>query len=190
MPPRETRTDLLDAAQRMVQERGFNAFSYKDLAALVGIRTASIHYHFPAKGDLAAALMQRYLDELEAALAELDRRKKSEKARLEGFIAFYRSTQDCGGLCLCGSLASDFGTLPEPVQTLVRTYLERSRAWVRGVIDAGRETGEFDPAAKPLDLAATLIAGLQGALLLARASDGLPAVQSVQRAILGSLGAA
>ena len=62
MPRGDTRTQLLDVAQRLVQARSYNAFSFKDLAAEIGIRTASIHYHFRTKGDLGVALMQRYIE--------------------------------------------------------------------------------------------------------------------------------
>ena len=86
MSATDTATKLLDAAQHFVQTRGFNAFSYKDLAAAVGIRTASIHYHFPTKGDLGAALMQRYTDELAGVLTKIDGSSRTAKAKLKNFI--------------------------------------------------------------------------------------------------------
>ena len=53
---------ILDAAQVLVQEVGFNGFSYAHIAEKVGIRTASIHYHFPNKEDLGEALITRYTE--------------------------------------------------------------------------------------------------------------------------------
>ena len=69
-----TATTILDAAQQLAQTRGYNAFSYRDLAERVGIRTASIHYHLPTKGDLGVALVARYGAFVADALAALDRR--------------------------------------------------------------------------------------------------------------------
>src|SRR5579862_1588267 len=55
-----TRDRILDIAQRLIQSRGYNAFSFDDLAEELDIRTASIHYHFPTKADLGIALLRRY----------------------------------------------------------------------------------------------------------------------------------
>lgn len=177
---------LLDAAQGFVQDRGFNAFSYRDLAQEVGIRTASIHYHFPAKTDLGVAMMERYQAGLEEALGELGQRKRSAKAKLEGLVDLYRATEGRHAMCLCGSLASDFETLPDEVRLLVETYLRQTESWVRAVIEEGTASGEFQPVAKSSDLATTFVAGLQGGLLVSR--TGRSVLRSVQRVLFASLG--
>lgn len=190
MSTTETATKLLDSAQALVVERGYNAFSYKDLAEAVGIRTASIHYHFPTKGDLGEALMGRYVDGLDAALADIDRAGRSASAKLKRFIKVYSATESSGVLCLCGSLASDLETLPEPVQGRVTEYLQRSEDWLAGVISDGVAAGELDFDGKPADAAATLLASLQGGLLLARTREGRGSTLSaVQRVFLSALGA-
>ncbi|MEM6455105.1 MAG: TetR/AcrR family transcriptional regulator [Acidobacteriota bacterium] len=165
---RDTPTRLLDAAQQLVQARGYNAFSYKDLAAEIGIRTASIHYHFKTKADLGAALMDRYLDDLDDALTTIDRAGGDARARLAAFVDTYRLTESQGMLCLCGSLAADLATLPEPVGQRVARFLTRSETWVRDTIARGAAAGELAVDGDPSALATTLIASLQGGLLLAR----------------------
>jgi len=185
----DTKTQLLDAAQELVTRRGFNAFSYKDLAEVVGIRTASIHYHFESKAKLGQALMQRYTSELEGALAGFDQRLRSEKARLEAFIGMYTDTEKRGAMCLCGSFASDLGTLPGEIADEVQAYLDRCEAWVKACLVAGIATGEFRATSKPADLAASLVAGLQGGLILARAQSGSPLLARVRRSFLQNLDA-
>lgn len=187
MDRKDTAGALLDAAQSLVQSRGFNAFSYKDLAGKVGIRTASIHYHFPSKGDLGKALMGRYLAGLESRLQELDEAQGDQLGRLVGFIEMYRETESQGAICLCGSMASDLATLPEEVHQVVRSYLERSQGWVEQRIAAGIAGGEFAASADPKDLAAAFVASLQGALLMGRARDGSSVLDRVQRSFLTSL---
>lgn len=187
MAPTDTATELLDAAQRMVQERGFNAFSYNDLAEAIGIRTASIHYHFKTKADLGKALVDRYREELTTTLAALDRKCRTNKARLRGLIQVYRDTERAGVVCLCGSLASDIETLRDDLRDAVRSYLGTTVAWVGQTIRAGMVEGEFDPVASPADLASSLVAGLQGGLLVGRA-NGDSVLEAVQRAFLKSLG--
>ena len=187
MSANETATLLLDQAQTLVQERGFNAFSYKDLAKAVGIRTASIHYHFPSKGDLGVALMQRYSAGLEGLLTSLDARRSSHLSRLKGLIDAYAATEAKGAICLCGSLASDLNTLPEHLAGAVAAYLDRSLAWIQTVLEDGIREGEFTPKGKPADLAAILISSLQGALMLSRGSGGTPLIARVRRSFLHSL---
>lgn len=185
----DTASELLDAAQHLIQERGYNAFSYKDLSGQVGIRTASIHYHFPSKADLGQALMERYLVDLTGALERIEAKAKTAKARLQGFFALYGATESQGSICLCGSLASDRETLPEPLQEAVGDYLSKSEKWIAKAISDGLAAGEFEPGAKPADQAGALLAALQGGLMLSRARDGKPILQAVQRSFFSALGA-
>lgn len=187
MTAKDTAGLLLDQAQALVQDRGFNAFSYKNLAESVGIRTASVHYHFPSKEDLGLALMQRYTAQLNELLSSLDTRRISHRAKLGGLIDAYAETEKRGAICLCGSLATDLHTLPSALQSAVATYLDRTTDWVRGILEQGSEAGDFSFQGKPADLAASLIAGLQGALLLSRGSGGVPLVAAVRRSFLTSL---
>ena len=182
-----TADKLLDSAQRMVQERGFNAFSYADLASEIGIRSASIHYHFKSKMDLGEALLRRYLDGLELRLDELDR-LGSSKERLENLISDYRDTERRGFICLCGSLASDVETLPEAMQTLVQKYFARTESWVKQQIEDGIQSGELSPVAKADDLASMLISCLQGALLIDRARHKESMLDAVERTFFSALG--
>ena len=180
----DTKTQLLDAAQELVQTRGYNAFSYKDLAERIGIRTASIHYHFKAKNDLGEALIARYVAGLEEALADIDGAHESAKARLEALIGNYRDTESQGVICLCGSLAADLMTLGAEVQGSVRRYLEMTSGWIEKTLRYGVQRGEFSKDLPIEDVAATLSASLQGALLVSRATPGAPlAVDQVERTL-------
>ena len=64
MTTTDTRETIMRAAGAMVQNRGYNALSFRELAAEVGVKSSSVHYHFPTKGDLAVALARRYTDNL------------------------------------------------------------------------------------------------------------------------------
>ena len=187
MPTADRRTDLLDLAQGMIQERGYNAFSFKDLAAQVGIKTASVHYHFPSKGELGLQVMKRYLDQLELSLrtwAELP----SETARLRAFVGSYRDTEIQGGICLCGSMASDIQTLDAPIRSPINRYLQRSEQWVGQCVQAGLESGEFLSTLPAETLAMSLLPSLQGALILSRAQRGGTLLAAVEQSFFASLG--
>ena len=68
----DTATRILDSAESLVQVRGFNGFSYADVAAELGVTKASLHYHFPGKAELGRALIVRYATRFNAALAGID----------------------------------------------------------------------------------------------------------------------
>ena len=53
----ETSGRILDIAEQLVQTRGFNAFSYADIAVALHITKASLHYHFPSKAVLGERLV-------------------------------------------------------------------------------------------------------------------------------------
>lgn len=163
----DRRTELLNHAQALVQQRGFNAFSFKDLALAVGIRTPSVHHHFPTKQDLAHALMTRYIEQLNRVLKGFEL-KPLVRERVQALIDLHRSTQQKGIACLCGSLMTDIDTLPESVLPLVRTYLERTQHWVVQQLDDGQQQGEFRLALPAEDAASMLVSGLQGALFTSR----------------------
>lgn len=183
----DTAKELLDTAQRLVQERGYNAFSYKDLAEAVGIRTASIHYHFPSKADLGVAIMDRYTDDLSQALSSIDADALESQAKLREFIALYSQTERCGAICLCGSLASDRETLPEQLQEAVTRYLVSSEAWLTQTLQHGVEQGEFTLTVEAPDLAASLLSSLQGGLILSRARGGRPLLSIVEQVFFSSI---
>ncbi len=68
----DTSQRILDTAERLVQTRGFNGFSYADIATTLGVTKASLHYHFPAKAELGQRLIERYEKNFLAALGAID----------------------------------------------------------------------------------------------------------------------
>ena len=51
---------ILNLAEALLQDRGFNGFSYANIASELGVKNAAIHYHYPSKEDLGIPVMQRY----------------------------------------------------------------------------------------------------------------------------------
>lgn len=183
-----TTDQLLDNAQRLIADRGLNAFSYKDLASAVGIKTASIHYHYPAKADLIVALMTRYGTELDGALARIEGRKATHRTRLKALIKLYRDTERNAAICVCGSLAADRESVSDDGQRLIADYLDRTETWITREILAGVAAGEFALQGSAKDLAAALVAGLQGGLIVARGRGRAGVIDAVQRSLFAALG--
>jgi TetR/AcrR family transcriptional regulator, transcriptional repressor for nem operon len=169
MTPALTRDRILDIAQRLIQTRGFSAFSYADIATEVGIRKASIHHHFPTKGELAVALMQRYRARFEIALAEIEQAHARLGPRLEAYQELFSNVlRDGHRLCMCGMLAADFDALPEEVRTEVLGFFDSNEAWLARVLAEGKRRGQTSYRGSANTQARVLLSALEGAMLVAR----------------------
>jgi TetR/AcrR family transcriptional repressor of nem operon len=166
-----TRQALLDAAESLTRTRGFNAFSFRDLAEQIGVRTASIHYHFPTKADLGREVMREYRVRFEAGLDEIRETNARPMAQVGAMFRAFEASLRRGGVCLCCPLAAEFGTLPEPVQDEVRLFYTRVEAWLAGTLDRGRRDGSFAFKGAPLSVARSILAALQGAMIASVAMD-------------------
>ena len=184
----DTAERILDIVEELIQTRGYNAFSYQDVAARVGIRTASIHYHFPAKADLGRVVIERYSDKL-AELAHAVEAAESDPWRilsryLEPFFEFADSAER---ICLCGALAGEYGALPEDMKDLVGKFFAEHEAWLTNLFKRGLQAGVFSFSADPAVLGRAFFSSLQGGLLVGRAAGGraqLDASVEVFKAVL------
>lgn len=158
---------LLDEAQVLVQTRGFNGFSFRDLARALGLTNAGVHYHFPSKADLGRALVARYRLAFARALADVERGSNDAGERLAGFVSVYTHVLREGRLCLCGILASDAATLPAEVRAEVRAFFTETERWLAGILADGRALGTLRFDGDPAEEAALMLAAVEGAMLTA-----------------------
>ncbi len=162
-----TEEKILDVAENAARGGGYNGFSFRDIASEIGIKSASIHYHFPTKGDLGKALAERYTDRFFDALP--DPKTASLKDALNAYVgAFRSSSQNDGKMCLCGMMAAEINALPEPVAKATRDFFKRNLDWLENALT------DLEPNADArLSKALALLAGLEGALI-ARRGLGVP----------------
>ena len=170
--PTNTKTELLDSAERAARTRGFDGFSYADLAEDVGIRKASIHHHFPTKAALSVALMQRYYRDLETACSDIDNAEKSGGARFSAMIDRYRNALDGGkSLCLCVAFSTSRESLPEEVINQISRFRAMMVGWLQRVFVAGQSDGSILDVRDAAAEAAAALSLLEGAQLAARAEE-------------------
>ena len=189
-PEPGTRTRILDAAERLVQTRGFNGFSYADVAAELGITKAGLHYHFPGKAELGEALISRYAERFSAELERLDADGLAPRAKLSAYAALYADVLRQNRMCLCGMLAAEYETLPPPMRDAILRFFDHNQGWLQRVMEAGRadDSMGFDGTAE--DGAHTLLGGLEGAMLVARPYRDVSRFQAAAtRLIAGVTGA-
>lgn len=180
--PTDTKTALLDSAERAARTRGFDGFSYADLSEDVGIRKASIHHHFPTKAALSVALMERYYNELKAVCEEIDVSYDTGGARLAALIDRYKSALDGGKtLCLCVSFSTSRESLPAEVIAQVGRFREMIIAWAETVFVAGQSDGSIANVIDPAVEAAAALPLLEGAQLAARVEENVALFDSAVR---------
>ena len=145
--------EIMDAAERRIRQAGYNGFSFRDLAADVGIKSASVHHHFPTKAALAAAVARRYTDQFFAAL-------KADKSGLVSAwrTAFHRALKEDNRLCLCGMLGAETTALPPEVAAEAKRFFELGLEHLASI-----HKGPGAPA-----VALQTFAILEGAMLIAR----------------------
>ncbi len=164
----DTATRILDSAERLVQARGFNGFSYADVAAELGVTKASLHYHFPGKTELGQALITRYAERFTAQLDRIAAAVPDAPARLTAYAALYADVLRGERLCLCGMLAADYATLPDPIRAGVVAFFDDNEAWLQTVLDQGRVDGSLRLALPSRQAARLIVSALEGAMLVAR----------------------
>ena len=163
---------IMDVAQEMVQTRGYHAFSYRDISERIGIKTASIHYYYPSKPDLAKALLGRIRGMFEEALEGIDAEGGDAKTRLRKFTGIFLDTYgDDGRLCPFCMIATTQKTIPEDVQDEVRAFWKKGEDWVKGVLGKGIEDGELEINDSDELLSRMMVSSLEGAMVVAKAFD-------------------
>jgi TetR/AcrR family transcriptional repressor of nem operon len=171
--PTPAATAILDVAERLAQTRGYNGFSYADIAAELRVTKASLHYHFPSKAELGRALIERYRSFFSAALEAIDQEGKKPHEKLRQYVELYNSVMSNDRMCLCGMLAAEYATLPPPMQTELTSFFNSNESWLTSVLEAGLRAGSFVFREPASERARVLIGALEGAMLVAR-SYGSP----------------
>ena len=184
---RDTPQQILDIAEQLVQVRGFNAFSYADVAAELGITKASLHYHFPGKAELGKALISRYAERFSDALRSIDETHRSAPAKLAAYAKLYAEVVRHRRMCLCGMLAAEHETLPDPIKAAVLAFFDENERWLARVLEQGRREHslEFDGSSRAT--ARMIISGLEGAMLVARTYDAPRRFDATAKTLLDRL---
>ena len=161
-----SRSDLLDAAQAMIRDRGVNGFSFRDLAGEMGMSSASLHHHFPTKGDLCLAVIQRHRDAWNRRLAALAAEIEDWPRRWRTLAAKFASKSRDG--YLLSILAADFGHLPPTCQHEVQLLHSNLTGWLARFVTEAKKRDELPIDTNAEAMAHALLSLLQGSLLLAR----------------------
>ena len=164
------REAILEAAKRTAQAHGYSGLNFRELAAEVGIKGASIHYHFPTKADLGAAVAKRYWED-SAAVLEASWAECSDPVRwLRQYPDTFRKSLENGNrICLCSFMSAEYDDLPDPVKKEVLAFADVNVAWLAKVLSAAtkRNVDESEQRAR------AIFAAVAGAQLMARSRSDI-----------------
>ena len=162
------REEILDVAEAMIRNVGFNGFSTRDVASVVGIKSASVHYHFPTKADMGAAVTQRYTDRFLKKLGDPGRFKGDAWEVVALYVDTFRETliRD-DKLCLCAVLGAELGGLPLEVGSHTRVFFDRNLAWLKRALAGSSKMSVPEAGA----FAVHILASLEGGMILSKALD-------------------
>ena len=168
--PKDTKTEILDLAENLLLDRGFNGFSYANISSVLNIKNAAIHYYFPTKADLGSAIIQRARERFANWTQDERMAGKPPAEKLEAFFRRYLRFLEAGQqVCLGGALETDFKTLPTEMQVETRKFASDILVWMEGVLEEGREKRIFSFPGEAKDQAILILSSLQGALQMTRA---------------------
>ena len=165
---RDTAEDILNAAEDLLQRRGYNAFSYHHIAVQLGVRNAAIHYHFPTKEDLGVALVRRYQQRFTAWIEETSKLPCAwgrMQAYFQTYLDFLEADCKC---CPGGVLGTEFQAIPEVMREESRLLMRDIYEWLIATLELGRKQDSLKYEGKADDKAVEIGAALQGGLQIAR----------------------
>ncbi|KRE46497.1 TetR/AcrR family transcriptional regulator [Paenibacillus sp. Soil724D2] len=184
---KNTAEAILDTAQSIVQDVGFNGFSYAHIAEKVGIRTASIHYHFPNKEDLGEALISRYHRDFMSAIAQIDTETQNNLEKLRKFTLLYSGPVQDYCTCLGVMISTDLATLSGKSREGLTQLFTANLDWLERVLDQGRREGHLNFEAAADVEAHQFLASLQGAQLLARSFRDISRFDMIAEGLISAL---
>ncbi|WP_319773592.1 TetR/AcrR family transcriptional regulator [Breoghania sp.] len=169
---RPTKSAILDAAERAIVQTGYKSLNFRDIAAEVGIKSSSVHYHYPTKGDLGAAVMRRYREDFSERLSHPPDDPEGAQAALNQFLDGFRANVvDLDSMSLCVVLLAEKNLLDEATTEELSAFYQLKLAWLSEVVSIISRGAKSKEACERE--ACSILAALHGASVLVKATgDG------------------
>jgi TetR/AcrR family transcriptional repressor of nem operon len=185
----DTKTALLECAQNLIQSVGVNAMSYNDLSQAVGIRKASIHYHFPKKEDLIKALIERCSEVFGEKYRSIVESENTAKRKLHMLASIYEDGVKNGRLCPIGMLSAEFRSLSKSTQKTLNLKIKHTAEIFEKIFIQGAKEHVFSPEQNTFDLAYGFFSFLLGAQIISRCANSPDGFRKAVEAYIDSLAA-
>ncbi|KPH97876.1 transcriptional regulator, TetR family [Actinobacteria bacterium OV450] len=180
-----TQDRLIESTRELLWERGYVGTSPKAILERAGAGQGSMYHHFQGKPDLALAAIRRTAEELRAAAQGA---LEGPGTPYERIRAYLERERDVLRGCPVGRLTMD----PDVVANEdLRAPVDETISWLREqlarIVEEGQEQGQFARSLDAREIAATVLATVQGGYVLARASGSPAAFDAGVRGLLSLL---
>lgn len=164
------REAILLAARNIAQSQGYNGLNFRDLATEVGIKPASIYYHFPSKADLGVAVARRYWEDGAAALEAISEETPDAIEALHRFPEIFRRSLEAENrLCLGSFVGAETDNLPKEMTLEIQAFAEVNVAWLSKLLVAVKVCAPADSEVR----ARAIFSAVAGAQLIARSRSDI-----------------
>lgn len=180
---KDTREEIVRIGTALIKSHGYNAFSYADISHKLQVKNAAIHYHFRGKEDLLTEIIEQYISLYTSLDKQLKAVGASATVTLEKFIDRYTCLVDASSICIIGSIASDYNTLPDSVKEKVLELVNLVLKLVEQTLATGKKRGEFNFKETARTQCLLVMTNLAGGVQLARIT-GKKDYDTIKRAII------
>ncbi|MFI2435479.1 TetR/AcrR family transcriptional regulator [Streptomyces sp. NPDC018693] len=176
---------LIESTRELLWERGYVGTSPKAILERAGAGQGSMYHHFKGKPDLALAAIRRTAEEMRATAGAVLDGPGTPSDRIRAYLLRER---DVLRGCPVGRLTMDPDVIAsEELRAPVDETLDWLRERLAGLVEVGKEQGQFGPELDAEEIAATIVATVQGGYVLARASGSSAAFEAGVRGLLSLL---
>lgn len=180
-----TKESIIELADEYIRDSGYHTFSFHDLSRVVGIKTSSIHYHFPVKADLGEAVINERLERFQELRKEISESDPVKKLAL--FLSIYSRMRSDNRVCLVGSVATGLPAMEEKIRDQIQVLSGFIVSWVTEILEEGEESEVFSFETDARTKALMIISTMMGMLQISRISGQPEDFRKVMRAILQDL---
>ncbi|MHA2097763.1 MAG: TetR/AcrR family transcriptional regulator [Candidatus Kariarchaeaceae archaeon] len=165
----DTRQKILKTALKFIQSKSYNSFSFSDIAKEVGIKKASVHYHFESKEILGIAAVKNYKEKIHYLTQKLDKSTRDPWEKLEHYFAFFKHGLSEDYVCPAAVLSAEINSIPKEMENELKMLFDYYMEWLAEILKLGQDKGEFHFTKKPIEMALFVASAIEGAMLFARA---------------------
>jgi len=132
------RARIVEAANALFYQRGFNQTSFSDIAEAAGLPRGNFYYYFKSKEEILGAVIEHRTAAIRAMLADWEQALPEPRARLKRFVQMLRNSADDLARygCPIGSLTVELGKTQLHLQSRASAMLQLFRDWLAGQIAA------------------------------------------------------
>lgn len=160
-----TREIILEIGVELICGRGYNGFSYQHIADRLNVKKAAIHYHFPAKEDLALAVVERQREKIYSALRFVDDDTAADV--FERLLELYQAYDVANGFCSPETaLAAEAVAIADPINAACQSLTIDLISWIENCLDKGAKAGTIKFAGSSDEQTLNILTSLIGAQLL------------------------